>query len=91
MRQFFFEQDRRQPLAARLAGLDAVTYQAQLGSLGDKTRRIAALAAEVAALAGASREEAQRAAQLCKCDLLTAMVGEFPELQGIMGSYYATG
>jgi glycyl-tRNA synthetase beta chain len=86
---FFFGQDRRQPLAARLAGLDAVTYQAQLGSLGDKTRRIGALAAEVAALAGASREEAQRAAQLCKCDLLSAMVGEFPELQGIMGSYYA--
>ncbi|HTD10544.1 MAG TPA: glycine--tRNA ligase subunit beta [Steroidobacteraceae bacterium] len=86
---FFFAQDRKQPLAARLSGLDAVTYQARLGSLGDKTRRIAALSAEVAAGAGASREEAQRAAQLCKCDLLSAMVGEFPELQGIMGSYYA--
>jgi glycyl-tRNA synthetase beta chain len=86
---FFFAQDRRQPLAARLSGLDAVTFQAQLGSLGDKTRRLAALAADLATAAGGSRDEAQRAAQLCKCDLLTAMVGEFPELQGIMGSYYA--
>jgi glycyl-tRNA synthetase beta chain len=86
---FFFEQDRRQPLAARLAGLDAVTFQALLGSLGDKTRRVGALAADLAASTGGSREAAQRAAQLCKCDLLTAMVGEFPELQGIMGSYYA--
>ncbi len=87
---FFFEQDRRQPLAARLAGLDAVTFQAQLGSLGDKTRRVEALAADLAANTGGSPAQAQRAAQLAKCDLLTAMVGEFPELQGIMGSYYAT-
>ena len=86
---FFWEQDRRQPLAARCAGLDAVTFQAKLGSLGDKTRRVGALAAEIALAAGGSREHAVRAAQLCKCDLLTAMVGEFPELQGIMGTYYA--
>jgi len=86
---FFWEQDRRQPLAARCAGLDAVTFQAKLGSLGDKTRRVGALAAEIAVAAGGSREHAVRAAQLCKCDLLTAMVGEFPELQGIMGTYYA--
>ena len=86
---FFWEQDRRQPLAARRAGLDAVTFQAKLGSLGDKTRRVGALAAEIAVAAGGSREHALRAAQLCKCDLLTAMVGEFPELQGIMGTYYA--
>ncbi len=86
---FFWEQDRRQPLAARCAGLDAVTFQAKLGSLGDKTRRVGALAAEIAVAAGGSREHAMRAAQLCKCDLLTAMVGEFPELQGIMGTYYA--
>ena len=86
---FFLEQDRRQPLAARLAGLDAVTFQAQLGSLGDKTRRVGELAADLATATGGSREEAQRAGLLCKCDLLTAMVGEFPELQGIMGSYYA--
>jgi len=86
---FFWEQDRRQPLAARCAGLDAVTFQAKLGSLGEKTRRVGALAAEIALAAGGSREHAVRAAQLCKCDLLTAMVGEFPELQGIMGTYYA--
>jgi glycyl-tRNA synthetase beta chain len=86
---FFFEQDRREPLAARVAALDAVTYQARLGSLGDKTRRVRALAGAIAATAGAPEEEARRAAELCKCDLLTAMVAEFPELQGIMGSYYA--
>jgi glycyl-tRNA synthetase beta chain len=86
---FFWEQDRRQPLAARRAALDAVTFQARLGSLGDKTRRVSALAGEIAVAAGGSREHAQRAAELCKCDLLTAMVGEFPELQGIMGTYYA--
>jgi glycyl-tRNA synthetase beta chain len=86
---FFWEQDRRQPLAARRAALDAVTFQAKLGSLGDKTRRVSALAGELAVAAGGSREHAQRAAELCKCDLLTAMVGEFPDLQGIMGTYYA--
>jgi glycyl-tRNA synthetase beta chain len=86
---FFFEQDRREPLAARVAALGAVTYQARLGSLGDKTRRVRALAGEIAATAGAPEGEARRAAELCKCDLLTAMVGEFPELQGVMGSYYA--
>ncbi len=86
---FFWEQDRRQPLAARRAGLDAVTFQARLGTLGDKTRRIAALATQLAQATGGAQEEAQRAAELCKCDLLSAMVGEFPELQGIMGSYYA--
>src|ERR1700732_4872910 len=86
---FFWEQARKQPLAARRAALDAVTFQAKLGSLGDKTRRVSALAGEIAVAAGGSREHAQRAAELCKCDLLTAMVGEFPDLQGIMGSYYA--
>jgi glycyl-tRNA synthetase beta chain len=86
---FFFAQDRREPLGARVAALDAVTYQARLGSLGDKTRRVSALAGVVAAAAGAAEGEARRAAELCKCDLLTAMVGEFPELQGVMGSYYA--
>jgi glycyl-tRNA synthetase beta chain len=86
---FFWEQDRRQPLAARRAALEAVTFQGKLGSLGDKTRRVSALAGEIAVAAGGSREHAQRAAGLCKCDLLTAMVGEFPDLQGIMGTYYA--
>src|SRR5690606_7217401 len=86
---FFWEQDRKQPLHARREGLDAVTFQAKLGSLGDKTRRVKALAGEIAAAIGTDRALAERAAELSKCDLLTAMVGEFPELQGIMGSYYA--
>jgi glycyl-tRNA synthetase beta chain len=87
---FFWEQDRKLPLAARVAALDGVTFQARLGSLGDKTRRVHALAARVAAAAGQGAGHlAARAAELCKCDLLTAMVGEFPELQGVMGSYYA--
>ena len=92
---FFWEQDRKSPLAARVEGLAKVTFQAKLGSLGDKTRRIGTLAGEIAR-AGARAEadspdvaRAQRAAELCKCDLLSAMVGEFPELQGIMGTYYA--
>jgi glycyl-tRNA synthetase beta chain len=86
---FFWEQDRRQTLASRLPALDAVTFQARLGSLGDKTRRLAALSARIASAMGASLPDARRAAELAKCDLLSAMVGEFPELQGIMGSYYA--
>ena len=86
---FFWEQDRRQPLAARLPGLDAVTFQAKLGSIGDKVRRVRALAGEIAFLIDANRACAERAADLAKCDLLSLMVGEFPELQGIMGRYYA--
>jgi glycyl-tRNA synthetase beta chain len=87
--EFFWQQDRKQPLAARLSGLAAVTFQAQLGSQAERTARIEALAAAIAASIGADVAASRRAAQLCKCDLLTAMVGEFPELQGIMGRYYA--
>jgi glycyl-tRNA synthetase beta chain len=72
---FFFEQDRRQPLAARLRALDAVTFQVKLGSLGDKTRRVAALATDVAIAINGPVDDTRRAAELCKCDLLTAMVG----------------
>jgi glycyl-tRNA synthetase beta chain len=86
---FFWGQDRKQPLAARREALDAMTFQVKLGSLGDKTRRVRALAGEIAATGVGDRAAAERAAELCKCDLLTAMVGEFPELQGIMGTYYA--
>ena len=86
---FFWNQDRKQPLAARLPGLDAVTFQAKLGSIGDKVRRMVTLAGEIALLIDADRTQAERAAQLAKCDLLSSMVGEFPELQGIMGRYYA--
>jgi glycyl-tRNA synthetase beta chain len=86
---FFWEQDRKRSLSSLREGLDAVTYHVKLGSLGDKARRIRALAGEIAAVDNKERAETERAAELCKCDLLTAMVGEFPELQGIMGTYYA--
>ena len=87
---FFWNQDRKQPLAARREALDAVTFQAKLGSVGDKVRRVATLAGEIALLIDADAGLATRAAELAKCDLLSSMVGEFPELQGIMGRYYAT-
>ena len=77
----------RWPSAA--AALDAVTFHDKLGSLGARTDRIAVLASSIAAQIGADGDETARAAQLAKCDLLTAMVGEFPELQGFMGRYYA--
>jgi glycyl-tRNA synthetase beta chain len=86
---FFWEQDRRQPLAERRLALDGVTFHDKLGSLGARTDRIAVLASAIAAQIGADGGETARAAQLAKCDLLTAMVGEFPELQGCMGRYYA--
>ena len=86
---FFQQQDRRQPLAAWRSGLDQVTFQAKLGSIGDKVRRISTLATGIATTIGADQAQVSRAAELCKCDLLSAMVGEFPELQGIMGAYYA--
>ena len=87
---FFWSQDRKQKLADRRAGLDAVTFQAKLGSIGDKVRRVSTLAGEIALLIDADQAQAVRGAELAKCDLLSHMVGEFPELQGIMGRYYAT-
>ena len=87
---FFWGQDRKQKLEARLPGLDAVTFQAKLGSVGEKARRVAVLAGEIALLIDTDKVHAVRAAMLSKCDLLTSMVGEFPELQGVMGRYYAT-
>lgn len=69
---FFWAQDRKHPLAARNDALDAMTFQVKLGSLGDKTRRVKALAGEIAAAGVGDRAEAERAAELCKCDLLTA-------------------
>ena len=86
---FFHEQDRRNPLHAWRPGLDSVTFQAKLGSIGDKVRRVVSLARDISALVGADAALATRAAELSKCDLLSAMVGEFPELQGVMGAYYA--
>jgi glycyl-tRNA synthetase beta chain len=86
---FFYGQDRKQPLITRRDGLDKVTFQAKLGSIGDKVRRIEALGLQLAPHVGADPATVRQAAALCKCDLLSAMVGEFPELQGIMGRYYA--
>jgi glycyl-tRNA synthetase beta chain len=86
---FFYETDRKQPLAQRRTGLAGVVFQSQLGTLADKVARVRVLAAEIGDRLGADRTLAERAAELCKCDLLTAMVGEFPELQGTMGRYYA--
>jgi glycyl-tRNA synthetase beta chain len=86
---FFYAADRKTTLASRREALASVTFQAQLGSLADKTARITALAAQIAQVAGQDPAAAQRAAELAKCDLLTAMVAEFPELQGVMGRYYA--
>lgn len=86
---FFQAQDRRKPLADSRAGLDAVTFQAKLGSIGDKVRRVGALAATISPEVGADGALVARAAELCKCDLISAMVGEFPELQGTMGAYHA--
>jgi glycyl-tRNA synthetase beta chain len=86
---FFWTQDRRQSLASRAAQLDSVTFQQQLGTLGDRQRRIGALAVHLAGTLGFDVGQAERAAALCKCDLVSSMVFEFPELQGIMGRYYA--
>ena len=86
---FFFERDCSEPLAGRTDGLDRVRYQQGLGSLGDRTGRLVKLAAELAAETGAEVAAAERAALLCKADLLTGMVGEFPGLQGVMGEHYA--
>lgn len=87
--EFFWQQDLKHRLADYLPRLEAVTYQDKLGSLADKTRRLEALTRELAAVTGADAEHAATAARLSKSDLLSEMVMEFPELQGIMGRYYA--
>lgn len=86
---FFWETDRKQRLDSRRDALKAVTFQGKLGSLYDKSERVAALAVQISELIGGEALLTRRAAELSKCDLLTAMVGEFPELQGLMGRYYA--
>lgn len=88
--KFFWEQDQKVTLSSRLQSLEKVVFQKQLGSIGDKVIRIRALAGYLAENLSSSVDEAERAAELCKCDLMTDMVGEFPKLQGIMGRYYAT-
>ncbi|MCY3831336.1 MAG: glycine--tRNA ligase subunit beta [Rhodospirillaceae bacterium] len=87
--QFFWDQDRATPLADRVEALEGITFHAKLGTVGAKMRRIHGRARELAPKAGVSEEMAKRAAELAKADLTTGMVGEFPELQGAMGRYYA--
>ncbi len=86
---FFWNSDRQKSLADRCDGLDDVVYQQGLGSLADKSRRVASIAKWLAAKIELDDTSVVRAAALAKCDLLTGMVGEFPELQGTMGRYYA--
>jgi glycyl-tRNA synthetase beta chain len=87
--KFFFEEDLKQGLASMNDGLATVTYQQKLGSYADKVARIQTLARELAPAFGVDAELAARAAHFCKADLQSRMVGEFPELQGIAGRYYA--
>lgn len=86
---FFWQQDIAVPLAERLEGLAQVVFQRGLGSLHDKTLRIAALARHIAAELGEDEASIERAALLSRCDLLTGLVGEFPELQGTLGGHLA--
>lgn len=87
--KFFFDQDRKKTLASRVAGLDKVVYHNKLGTQGERIARVRAIAQAIAGKLGVDAQQADTAAQLAKADLLTDMVGEFPELQGIMGRYYA--
>ena len=89
--KFFFDQDRKKTLASRVAGLDKVVYHNKLGSQGERVERVRAIAKAIGQQLGgdALAEQASQAALLAKTDLVTDMVGEFPELQGTMGRYYA--
>ncbi len=87
--KFFWEQDRRCPLAAYFSKLESVVFQDKLGSVADRSRRVAKLATMIATLIGVDPLLAKRAALLAKCDLVTSLVIEFPSLQGVMGGYYA--
>lgn len=87
--KFFFEQDKKKTLEDRLPGLANVVYHNKLGTQAQRTQRVQALAGKIAAALGSDVALAERGALLAKTDLLTDMVGEFPELQGIMGTYYA--
>ncbi|HCI12877.1 MAG: glycine--tRNA ligase subunit beta [Gallionellales bacterium GWA2_60_142] len=89
--KFFFDQDRKKPLDARVLGLSKVVYHNKLGTQGERVQRVQAIARAIGAQLGgdALAAQADQAALLAKADLLTDMVGEFPELQGIMGRYYA--
>jgi glycyl-tRNA synthetase beta chain len=87
--KFFYETDLKTRLEDRLPKFKSIVFHEKLGSQAEHIERIERLAAELAPLVGADVEKAKRAARLCKADLLTEVVGEFPELQGVMGKYYA--
>lgn len=87
--RFFYETDLKTPLAAKIDKLKTVVFQAQLGTVFDKSERVSRLAEYIAEQLGGDGSDCKRAASLAKCDLLTNMVGEFPDLQGLMGYYYA--
>ena len=87
--EFFYKQDCKETLESRVPGLMHVVYHNKLGTQAERMLRVKAIAGRIAAAIGASVEKAERAAMLAKADLRTLMVGEFPELQGIMGEYYA--
>jgi glycyl-tRNA synthetase beta chain len=87
--KFFFEQDKKKKLADRLPGLANVVYHNKLGTQAQRNERVKSLAVRIAAMLNADTALAERGAMLAKADLLTDMVGEFPELQGVMGTYYA--
>jgi glycyl-tRNA synthetase beta chain len=87
--KFFFDQDRRRTLESRLPLLASVIYHAKLGSQLERVERLTGIAVEIAKMLGVDRTHVERAARLAKADLRTDMVGEFPELQGLMGRYYA--
>jgi glycyl-tRNA synthetase beta chain len=87
--QFFWEEDLKVPLGARRERLKGVTFHAKLGTMYERAERIEALARQIAPLVGADPARAALAGHLCKSDLVSGMVGEFPELQGVMGGYYA--
>jgi glycyl-tRNA synthetase beta chain len=87
--RFFWDLDKAKPLDELAKKLSTIAFKAELGSLGDKVERVAALARELALKVGADPDLAERAARLAKADLVSEMVGEFPELQGVMGRYYA--
>ena len=87
--KFFYETDLKTKLEERLPKLDQIVFHEKLGTQGARVKRLAAFARELAPIVGADPDKAARAATLAKADLVTEMVGEFPELQGLMGSYYA--
>ncbi len=87
--RFFLEQDEKRPLIEFAPALDDIVFQQKIGTIGDKCRRVISISKHIADFLGIETGSCQRAAELCKCDLVTQMVGEFPELQGVMGAHYA--